>query len=345
LIFVSVSCKMEKNEPRGGHPMDAVRIVPCKEEYVADCARISVTSYEIIHREYAKFLGQEIHDGAMANWQEAKARSIEAQQRGKNAIVALLGDTVVGFASYVMDGIVGEITNNAVDPIYRGNGIGTKLYRAVLDAMRAEGAIYARVHTGGDDGHAPARHTYQKAGFDRSLPTVTLYQKLENRGGSPAWRDGVQIMPCSPVWTEDCVRIGLAAWEGIHDAYSALLGKDFHDAVMANWREEKAETIRAHQNGSNAYVAVADGQVVGFISYRVDCHVGQILENAVDPVCRGRGIAGLMYNYVLDAMYASGAIYARVQTGRDAGHAPARRAYEKAGFDHALPNVLYFQKL
>ena len=51
-----------------------------------------------------------------------------------------------------------------------------------------------------------------------------------------------------------------------------------------------------------------------------------------------------MYRHVLDEMRAQGARYATAETGGDASHAPARRAYEKAGFV-AVPTVHYFMKL
>jgi hypothetical protein len=37
--------------------------------------------------------------------------------------------------------------------------------------------------------------------------------------------------------------------------------------------------------------------------------------------------------------------YATVQTGLDEGHAPARRAYERAGFDISHSRITYYRKL
>ena len=51
-----------------------------------------------------------------------------------------------------------------------------------------------------------------------------------------------------------------------------------------------------------------------------------------------------MYRHVLDLMSAQGVKYATADTGADASHAPARRAYEKAGFV-AVPTIHYFMKL
>ena len=156
-----------------------VNIVPCTEEYVDECARISIEAYEFIHECYIDLLTEEIHEGIMGNWRERKTASIKQQQRGENAYVALIDGKVVGFIAYCVnqDG-VGEILNNAVDSAYRGMGIGGKMYEFVIEKMRKDGALYAMVTTGGDEGHAPARKAYEKAGFKHFRPSRVYYRKL-----------------------------------------------------------------------------------------------------------------------------------------------------------------------
>jgi ribosomal protein S18 acetylase RimI-like enzyme len=65
----------------------------------------------------------------------------------------------------------------AVDPARQGQGIGTALTTFALERMRAAGMAVAMVETGGDPGHAPARSTYEKAGF-RLLPIARYFKKL-----------------------------------------------------------------------------------------------------------------------------------------------------------------------
>ena len=157
---------------------DQVEIVPARPEHVADCVRISLTVYDHIHDVYREHLGKELHDQVMKEWRANKAAAIERQQSGENAFVALLDGKVVGFAAFQIEGELGRICNNAVDPEYRGNGIGGLLYQRLLDGMREQGARYATVHTGGDDGHAPARKAYEKIGFKKFLPSVNYYMDL-----------------------------------------------------------------------------------------------------------------------------------------------------------------------
>ena len=44
--------------------------------------------------------------------------------------------------------------------------------------MRKQGITHARVFTGGDNGHAPARRAYEKAGYNKRLLCLTYYMAL-----------------------------------------------------------------------------------------------------------------------------------------------------------------------
>ena len=59
----------------------------------------------------------------------------------------------------------------------------------------------------------------------------------------------------------------------------------------------------------------------------------------VDPAHAGRGIGTAMYAFALARMKEAGIRVATVATGGDASHAPARRAYAKAGFSAEIPSV------
>jgi GNAT superfamily N-acetyltransferase len=62
-------------------------------------------------------------------------------------------------------------------PDYQNDGIGTALNEYAIDKMREAGMRLAVVETGGDESHAPARRSYEKAGYT-GLPLVRTYQKL-----------------------------------------------------------------------------------------------------------------------------------------------------------------------
>ena len=83
-----------------------------------------------------------------------------------------------------------------------------------------------------------------------------------------------------------------------------------------------------------SFAAEKDGHVVGFCSYAID-HArkcGQVGYNAVARGEQGKGIGSIMMDFVMDRILAEGMEYAKVLVADNAEHAPARRIYEKHGF-------------
>ena len=93
------------------------------------------------------------------------------------------------------------------------------------------------------------------------------------------------------------------------------------------------------------FVAELEGQICGFATFRVEGVLGTLSENAVASAFRGRGIARLLYERVFAQLKEAGCQAVSVTTGLDDAHGPARRAYEKMGFEKALPSIRYFRKL
>ena len=322
-----------------------MQIVPAEEKYLDDCIRIAIRAWESVHQSYAACIGQDLHEAVMGDWREKKEESIRAEWAG-GAFVALVDDKVAGYVIYKTTGISGSIRDNAVDPDYWGQGINTKLVEAALDAMRSAGCKYATVGVGLDDGQAAARNSYAKLGFDRELPSIMYYQELDpDMEPYATSSDTVQVIPCEEKHLDDCVRIALIAWDIIHNVYIQHLGQKMHDELHVGWQERLARDVSAAQMCGRGYVAIVDGKVAGFAAYRVDGNVGVISRNAVDPAYRGRGIAKLMYGKLINGMIAEGCRYAKVHTGLDDGHAGARKAYGKAGFQLNLPSVVYHREL
>ena len=93
--------------------------------------------------------------------------------------VAEVNGGVVGFIAYELNlqKRVGTVQLLAVHPEHQNRGIGTQLNSFALDRMRESGMEMAEVGTGGDPGHAPARRSYEKAGYT-GLPLVRYYKAL-----------------------------------------------------------------------------------------------------------------------------------------------------------------------
>jgi ribosomal protein S18 acetylase RimI-like enzyme len=135
-----------------------------------------------------------------------------------------------------------------------------------------------------------------------------------------------------------------AAFAPVFASFRALLGNDIYDLAQAKEDAGQAELLRsllAPGSAWDVFVADFESNVVGFVSVRIDAEarVGEIGLNAVHPAHAGRGLGSAMYEFALAHMRQAGAKVATVSTGGDPSHAPARRAYEKVGFDRSIPSV------
>ena len=159
-----------------------------------------------------------------------------------------------------------------------------------------------------------------------------------------------RIGPARPDELDTICEIAKIAWEPIHETMIDALGEDVHQALSGDdWRDRKADQIRCQFTDQPDWIlAIREGsKVVGFVTFVFDrsISVGTIRNNAVHPDYQGKGIATEMYSHVLGLFKKAGMSFARVGTGGDLGHAPARRAYEKAGFDLRREDVIYYKVL
>ena len=153
---------------------------------------------------------------------------------------------------------------------------------------------------------------------------------------------------------KDMERVGeiaRQAWQRIHDSTAGIMGEEMHAVLCANWEEEKTAAVLRHWTRHSDWFRVVEingtGSVVAFLTFSIDRgkSLGRITNNAVAPEIQGKGIGTAMYRYALDLFRSEGLRFAAVGTGLDEGHAPARRAYEKVGFNIAQPQVTYYQYL
>jgi ribosomal protein S18 acetylase RimI-like enzyme len=94
------------------------------------------------------------------------------------------------------------------------------------------------------------------------------------------------------------------------------------------------------------WVEIADDTPVGFVAVtlRPDDGEGEIHMIAVDPDHQRAGTGRRLTDHAVDWIAEQGMKIAVVSTGGDPGHAPARAAYEAAGFT-PLPLVSYYKAL
>ena len=143
--------------------------------------------------------------------------------------------------------------------------------------------------------------------------------------------------------------IRAAAFAPVFASFRSILGDELYD--IAQRRDDEAHhallTSLLADPIWELYAAELADDVVGFVAVRLDTTtgIGEIGLNAVDPAHAGAGLGTAMYEFALARMKQAGLKVATVGTGGDPSHAPARRAYEKAGFDVSIPSVWMYRKL
>jgi ribosomal protein S18 acetylase RimI-like enzyme len=156
-----------------------------------------------------------------------------------------------------------------------------------------------------------------------------------------------RIRPLAGDDVEQIVELSLLAWEPAFESMEKALGPRIFRLIWPNWRKGQREGIEGACKAKDRYhvlVAELDGRVAGFLAYEVKGETGEVVLLAVHPDFQRRGIATQLNQAALDAMKAAGMKMAVAETGGEEGHAPARRAYEKAGYT-GLPLVRYFKDL
>ncbi len=97
----------------------------------------------------------------------------------KYVAVAVDDDVPAGYVAWHLDTARRQATVEilAVAREYRRSSIATALCEHAFAAMRAEGAEYVEIGTGGDDFHAPARAFYESIGCVK-LPVAVYFREL-----------------------------------------------------------------------------------------------------------------------------------------------------------------------
>ena len=165
-----------------------------------------------------------------------------------------------------------------------------------------------------------------------------------------ASRPNVAIRPARADDLPLVERIRQAAFAPVFTSFRSLLGDALYALVQARADEAQQDllvSLLAPESGWEVYVAEGAGTVVGFVAIQLnhETRVGEIGLNAVHPDHAGQGIGTAMYHFALARMKDAGMRVATAATGGDPSHAPARRAYEKAGFTVHIPSVWLCRKL
>ena len=155
---------------------------PIQESDLEALEELAVLAWEPVFASVRNVLGPEIDAILHPDWRQRQREEVRrycAQTPGAITLVAEVDGAVAGFIAFELhhDTLRGVVDLLAVHPDHQNRGLGTALNRIVLERMRQAGMRIAIVGTGGDPGHAPARRTYEKAGYTL-FPVAQYYQAL-----------------------------------------------------------------------------------------------------------------------------------------------------------------------
>jgi ribosomal protein S18 acetylase RimI-like enzyme len=161
--------------------------------------------------------------------------------------------------------------------------------------------------------------------------------------------DAIQIREFREDDLDAVVAFALRAWEPVFDSIRKVLGDEIFLRLHLDWRSNQADAVKSSclSEQRDVFVAVADGKPVGFAAVALNAFhegMGVIEIIGVDPDYQRRGISSKLTAHAIEHMQRSGIDIVVVETGGDPGHAPARAAYEAAGFT-LLPIARYFRML
>ena len=147
---------------------------------------------------------------------------------------------------------------------------------------------------------------------------------------------------------EAVMAIANTAWQPIRKMSREALGDSISDFFNpAGDALSQGLQVKAQIDGGKYGIAVCEheGAVIGFITWKIEGESAEICNNAALVASGIKGIGQTMYKYVMEVFRASGVKVVQVTTGLDWAHAPARRAYERAGFKRRLESVTYYMEL
>ena len=168
-----------------------ISIEPYDDRQLEAVIRLSLRAWAPVFDSLQQVMDSDVYrsfypDGWRVSQQKAVAAVCAAEDTTVWVAVGTESDATetdaglaVGFVAVKLhsESSMGEVYMVAVDPAFQGQGIGTALMEFALSWMQEAGMSVAMVDTGGDPGHAPARHTYEKLGFGL-LPIARYFKKL-----------------------------------------------------------------------------------------------------------------------------------------------------------------------
>lgn len=163
-----------------------LRIRPFAPDDIDNVVQLSLLAWAPVFHSFEQVLGTKIYALIFPDWKMTQRETVVKiciEHEQTLVWLAEVNGVIAGFIAYTLNSKengqdnTGEVDLLAVHPDYQNAGIGTALNRFALEKMKESGVKLVIVATGGDPGHAPARRSYEKAGYT-ALPLIRYYQDL-----------------------------------------------------------------------------------------------------------------------------------------------------------------------
>ncbi len=158
-----------------------MKIQPYDDSKLDAIVRLSLRAWEPVFDSIRKAMDPDVYREQHPDWRVTQKDAVESVCADVETRVwtASEGSQTIGFVAVKLhsDERLGEIYMIAVDPKSQRRGIATALTKHALAWFKESGMTTVMVDTGGDPGHAPARRTYESAGF-RPFPIARYFKKL-----------------------------------------------------------------------------------------------------------------------------------------------------------------------
>ena len=158
-----------------------MKIQPYEASKLDAIVRLSLRAWEPVFDSIRKAMDPDVYREQHPDWRVTQKDAVESVCADLETRVwtASEGSQTIGFVAVKLhsDERLGEIYMIAVDPKSQRRGIATALTKHALAWFKESGMTTVMVDTGGDPGHAPARRTYESAGF-RPFPIARYFKKL-----------------------------------------------------------------------------------------------------------------------------------------------------------------------
>jgi ribosomal protein S18 acetylase RimI-like enzyme len=153
----------------------------------SDIPQVQVVARESWRSTYADLIPAEIQDQALDAWYSYESLAAAVHDRRAVFIVARSGSRVVGFAQFVINALLSELTRIYVLPDQQRRGIGQALLGFGLTAMKDGGASELAVSVERDNAKGCAfysKHGFMHAGevsasiFGHSVPLRRMKRQV-----------------------------------------------------------------------------------------------------------------------------------------------------------------------